>query len=109
MASCTGFPRASGVVWEVEGTVARRLVHGESEGRREAMGHSGVLSRPGLPACASWRAWTFSGRVWARLGPVNADVVLVQGRHGQLQEGQGKSNDMVRGDGCERRKGWHGG
>jgi hypothetical protein len=57
--------RAGERVWEIEGTVATRLVPGESEGRREATGHSGVLSRPGLPACASWRAWTFSGRVWA--------------------------------------------
>jgi hypothetical protein len=44
-----------------------------------------------------------AGRVWARLRPVNADVVSVKGVQGQHQEGQGKSNDMVRGDGCERR------
>jgi hypothetical protein len=50
------------------------------------------------------------GRLWARLGTrllVNADVVLVKGMHGQLQEGQGESVDMVRGDGCERRGGEH--
>jgi hypothetical protein len=93
--TATGRARAGERVWEIEGTVATRLVPGESEGRREATGHSGVLSRPGLPACASWRAWTFSGRVWARLGPVNADVVLVKGLQGQHQEGQGRSVDMV--------------
>jgi hypothetical protein len=66
LATVTGLWRANGVVWEVEGTVARRRVHGQSEGRREAMGHSGVPSRPGLPSCASWRAWASLGVVWAR-------------------------------------------
>jgi hypothetical protein len=44
-----------------------------------------------------------AGRVWARLGPVNADVGLVRGKHGQLQEGQGRADDMVEWPGWERR------
>ena len=50
-----------------------------------------------------------SGRVGSRQFLAGGDVNLVKGLQGQLQEGQGKSNDMVRGDGCERRKGEHGG
>jgi hypothetical protein len=47
--------------------MARRLVHGQSEGRREATGASGVLSRSGTSSCVSWRAWASLGTVWARL------------------------------------------
>jgi hypothetical protein len=52
------------------------------------------------------------GILWACLGARGLGSVvvnLVQGVHEQLQESQGKAADMVRGDGCERRKGWHGG
>jgi hypothetical protein len=88
--------------------------HGASTGERwwevEAwcVGASSCSGVPVASPCASCRAWAFSGRVWARLGPVNADVVLVKGKHGQLQEGQGRAADMVRGDGCERRVEEHG-
>jgi hypothetical protein len=44
-----------------------------------------------------------AGRVWARLGPVNADGVLVRGVQGQHQEGQGKLGDMLMWPGWERR------
>jgi hypothetical protein len=83
-------------------------VQGEVEGRAESIGHGGVLSRPEASWCASWRA---AGRVWACLGARGlggVDVILVNGLQERLQEGQGKAEDMVRGDGCERRRGWHG-
>jgi hypothetical protein len=86
MATVTGLWRANGDVQEVEGTVVSRRAHGESEGRREALGHSGVLSRPGMPSCASWRA---TGCLWARLGTrllACASVGLTKGGQGLVQE-----------------------
>jgi hypothetical protein len=82
-------------------------VPGESEGRREAMGHDDALARPEMPSCASWRA---VGRVWARLGVRglgDVDVNLVKGRQGQHQQGPGKLRDMVEWLGWERRGGEH--
>jgi hypothetical protein len=60
-------------------------------------------ARPG----AGERLLGASGRGLDEQLLVNADVVSGQRVHGQLQEGQGRSADKVRGDGWERRKGWH--
>jgi hypothetical protein len=49
-----------------------------------------------------------SGRVGSRQFLAGGDVNLVKGLQGQLQEGQGKSIDKVRGGGCERRVEEHG-
>jgi hypothetical protein len=95
MASSMGRARPSGVVWEVAGSTAKRWVHGESEGRREATGHGGVLSRPGTSSCASWRG---TGRLWACLGALvlaSVVVILVNGVHGRGQRGEGKLQDMM--------------
>jgi hypothetical protein len=107
MAMVTGLWRANGDVQEVEGTAVKRWVHREREGMREATGHGGALTRPGMPSCASWRA---AGRVWACLGARGlggVDVNLVNGLQEQLQEGQGKSMDKVVWLGWERRGGEH--
>jgi hypothetical protein len=68
--------------------------------------HDGAQRRPVASRVASVRVLArvdVAGRVWARLGPVNADVDLVRGKHGQLQEGQGRADDMVEWPGWERR------
>jgi hypothetical protein len=66
MSSSTAGPRSNGLVCEVEETVASRWVPGESEGRREAMGHGGALARPETSWRASMPILACAGRVWAR-------------------------------------------
>jgi hypothetical protein len=66
IASSTAGPWSSGGVWEVEGTVVSRRVHGESDGRREVTGHGGALARPETSWRASMPILACAGRVWAR-------------------------------------------
>jgi hypothetical protein len=85
-------------------------VHGECVGERERTGggqHDGGQRRPVASRFASVRVLARVGVSGRGLGAqllVNADVVSGQRVHGQLQEGQGRSIDKVRGDGCERRE-----
>jgi hypothetical protein len=67
MASSMGLARPMGLVWEVAGSMERRRVHGESEGRTRVTRGRDALARPGLVAACS-------GASWARLGMRRAGV-----------------------------------